>query len=152
MAIPFDYIPYPPYHPDPRFRPMVKVSFIKDNRKFPTDALVDSGSDITLSFVEIGESLGINFKSPNTKKNVELMGFEFESEFFGLGKDPIKVYTCPISILMHDRKEIIVVRWICHKMDSNTDFPVVLGQDSLFMCFVAQLFRFLPLQSLFLVR
>ena len=63
------------------------------------------------------------------------MGLEFESNFFGLGKEPIKVYTYPISIFMHDREEKIVVRWIKHDMDSRTDFPVVLGQDSIFMYF-----------------
>ncbi len=132
----FKYVRFPPNGKDPKFRPMIKIS-MTEKSVLPLDALVDSGSDITLSYEEIGRGLGIDFDNPACKKKVEEEhALPFNDQVFGLNNEPIEVFIHPISMNIHGKQDVFVIRWIRAKMDAeNTDFPVILGQDSIFSLF-----------------
>lgn len=80
-------------------RPMLTATLINGKAALPFDALVDSGSDKTISFAEIGASLGIDFNDETFRKETEIKtGMLFEDEIFGLGKDSLKVFITLIDI------------------------------------------------------
>ena len=74
-------------------RPLLTATLVNNGSSLPFDALVDSGSDKTISFAEIGVSLGINFSDEKFKAETQTKtGMPFEDEIFGLvrwwGKNP----------------------------------------------------------------
>ena len=117
-------------------RPMVTATLINGTASLPFDALVDSGSDKTISFAEIGASLGIDFNDETFRKETETKtGMLFESEIFGLGKDPLKVFVTLIDIELLGHKQTVRMYWIKEKFAAGVDFALILGQDSIFSAF-----------------
>lgn len=131
MAIfPFKYITYP----GDKLRPIVKVFIKYRNTEAGFHSLIDSGSDITLSYAELGMALGINFDDPKLKSLVEEKGIPFEDEISGL-TGACKVYNVPTTISFGGKEIEVIVRWIRQPLNTKTDFPIVLGQDSIFELF-----------------
>ena len=114
-----------------KYRPMIKTGIRYNDALSGFQAIVDSGSDWTISFVEIGEALGINFDSDLLKEDMESKGLKFKDKVEGVtGK--CEVYTVPVNLVFNDKEATIVVRWLRTKFDSQKDFPIILGQDSIF--------------------
>ena len=129
-SLSFDYQLYPPGETE-KYRPMIRVELAHNESTAGFQALIDSGSDWTISFVEIGQTLGIDFTSQELKSDVEKAGIKFNDKIEGL-TGLCEVYTTPVILVFGDNEEQIIVRWLKKKLDPGRDFPVILGQDSVF--------------------
>ena len=129
------YTPFPPEQ-NKVFRPLIWTKFTSLKRESPHyESLLDSGSDKTISYQEIGEYLGINFSDPKTRVFVESCGYQFEEELEGLtGK--AKAYNHPIKIKIDGIiEEEVWVKWFKVPLQPGRDFPIILGQDWIFFNF-----------------
>ena len=117
-------------------RPLLATTLIKDGVSLPFEAIVDSGSDKTISFEEIGIALGTNFLNEKFRVETEIKtGMPFEDEIFGLGKEPIRAFITLMDIEVTGHKQTVRMYWIREKFDPHSDFALVLGQDSIFSMF-----------------
>ena len=137
MIASFNYVRFPPASKEPKLRPMLKVYFKSHINTLPAfDALVDSGSDITLSYEEIGRKLGIDFDDEGFRKKTELQtGLPFNDKVSGLAPKPVDVFVVPVELSINGKTMKVCVRWIKENFNSETDFPIMLGQDSVFWLF-----------------
>ena len=126
----FNYQLYPLGETE-KYRPMIKTRIGYNGALSGFQAIVDSGSDWTISFVEIGEALGINFDSDLLKEEMESRGLKFKDKVEGITGN-CEVYTVPANLAFNDKEATIVVRWLRTKFDPKKDFPLILGQDSIF--------------------
>ncbi len=128
--LPFKYLPYP----GDRLRPIIKATLEYGKTQIDFYSLVDSGSDVTISYEELGRGMGINFDDQELKKQVDKKGLKFDDKITGLtGSCP--VYTVPIKLIFNNKETEIVVLWLRTRLDTKADFPLVLGQDSIFQIF-----------------
>lgn len=136
MSIPFSYQPFPLASPD-RLRPMIRVTLQVGSTVQDFDALVDSGSDVTLSHVDIGVPMGITFEcGANEKKRIEqLTGLPFEYKISGIGSEPVNVYVVQAIVLINGKRIEANIHWIKGNFNPGGDFPIVLGQDTIFSLF-----------------
>ncbi len=134
---PFKYIKFPPFGREPKFRPMIRIRFLNTKASLPDfDALIDSGSDITLSYESFGRQLGIDFDDPKVRRKSEQQsGWPFEDQISGLAEAPIPVYVVPVHMLINGQESLISMRWLRMPFNPETDLPVILGQDSAFSLF-----------------
>lgn len=117
-------------------RPIITAILIKGETKLPMDALVDSGSDKTVSFAQFGALMGIDFYDEKFRQEMESKtGLAFEQDIFGLGKVPIAAFLTLMDIEVNGKRQTVKMYWIREKFDQNTDFAIILGQDSIFYTF-----------------
>ncbi len=138
MIFKFPYILYPPFNPEARYRPMLRVSILINNEvKQPDwDALVDSGSDKTISYAEFGKSMGVNFEDKALRQEVDRLGWNFDWHIEGIGKGQIPVCITPADIQINGKLiKKVQMHWIKHSFTDGSDFPVMLGQDTVFQAF-----------------
>lgn len=138
MISEFPYILYPPFNPEARYRPMLRVSVsINDQVKQPDwDALVDSGSDKTISYAEFGTRMGIDFKDKDLVNQVDALGWTFDWHVEGIGKEKIPVFITPVDLIINGKLiKDIQMHWIKQSFTGGADFPIMLGQDSVFQAF-----------------
>lgn len=138
MTDSFKYQKFPSGKPEAAFRPMIKVSFAINNQPIQPafDALIDSGSDKTISYEMFAYFLGIAFSNKKLKENVDSLGWEFNSEIEGLGPEPIKVYKTPVDMIINGKIiKNVQMHWLRLPFKAATDFPVMLGQDTIFEAF-----------------
>lgn len=99
-------------------RPFIPVRLFHNNSRFEVYALVDSGADVCLFHVSIGEAIGINVKAGERQ------------EFHGIeGKGGIDVYFHSIKLQIIGTSEKIVVR--AGFIDSKS-VSAILGQQDFF--------------------
>ncbi len=100
------------------------------------DALVDSGSDVTLSYAAFGRILGMPFEDKTFREKSEtLTGLPFEHKIEGIGKDSVPVYVAPATLTINGKEILASIHWIREKFNPENDFAVVLGQDTIFSLF-----------------
>lgn len=126
----YTYQLFPPGETE-KYRPMIKAKVCYNAQPLGFHAIIDSGSDWTISFVEIGEALGINFDSALLKEEVESKGLKFEDYVEGVSGS-CGVYTVPANLAFNGKEETVVIRWLKAKFNPAKDFPLILGQDSIF--------------------
>ena len=126
----FDYQLYPPGETE-KYRPMIKVGLCYKESTAGFQALVDSGSDTTISFVEVGNALGIDFSDTRLASEIEGMGMKFLDRVEGL-TGGCEAYTAPAKVVFNGREETVVIKWLKQRLDPRNDFPIILGQDSIF--------------------
>ena len=100
-------------------RPLALVGLTSKNIKF--DALIDSGSDRTISFLDpFGYELGIGD---------DLSGEP--DEIGGLsGSEP--AWPIHIDLFVGNRRLNVPVHWLTRKFDVQKDYPVILGRKIIF--------------------
>lgn len=117
-------------------RPLLTATLIRGETHLPIDALVDSGSDKTISFAQFGTLMGIDFYNDDFRKDMQTKtGMEFEQEIFGLGKVPIPAFLTLIELEVNGKRQMIKMYWIREAFNQDTDFALILGQDSIFFSF-----------------
>ena len=117
-------------------RPLLTATLIRGGTNLPIDALVDSGSDKTISFAQFGTLMGIDFYNEDFRKDMQTKtGMEFEQDIFGLGKVPIPAFLTLIEIEVNGKRQMIKMYWIREAFKQDTDFALILGQDSVFYLF-----------------
>lgn len=123
--------------PEPRLRPIIRVTLKYGDTVQDFDALVDSGSDVTLSYVTLGVPMGLKLNYDDTaKKKIEtLTGLPFDHTINGLGKEPVKVCVVPAKLVIYGKEITASIHWIKEDFNSATDFSIVLGQDTIFSLF-----------------
>lgn len=126
----YNYQLYPPGETE-KYRPIVQARVGYNGTLTGFHAIVDSGSDWTISFAEIGEALGINFNSKQLEKELESKGVKFKDKIEGI-TGSCEVYTVPANLVFNDKEATVVIRWLRAKFDPTRDFPLILGQDSVF--------------------
>ena len=117
-------------------RPLFTATLINGEARLPIEGLVDSGSDKTLSFAQFGTLMGIDFYNENFRKEMQTKtGLEFDQEIFGLGKVPIPAFLTLMDIEANGKRQTVRMYWIREVFDQDTDFALILGQDSIFSMF-----------------
>lgn len=124
LTLSFSYIGLPQVNPATGiavrmlYRPMVPLQIgLKTKFSLSFEALVDSGADHTLLPMDIGESIGIDFKklAPNKAR--------------GIGGKEITTYFFPILIKIEDQ----IFKTTAY-FSKSVDFPL-LGRDGFFNLF-----------------
>lgn len=119
----FEYMEFPLNAGRKVSRPVARLAFSHEGNKQSFYCLIDSGADESASFMEIGESLGINFKDCQ------------KSFVTGLSGEDTPVCRHTITVEVAGRRVPIDVSWQNRKLDPNKDFPFVIGRLSFFDSF-----------------
>lgn len=126
----FSYIPFPMQKRDgcaQKPRPVILIPFELPEKTITENtsriaSLIDSGADKSVSFKEIGESLGIIFSGSPTEPVDGLTGSE-------------KAWKKPVRMKIGDEILLLEVLWLNRQMDTASDYPFILGRDTLFDAF-----------------
>ncbi len=80
--------------------------------------------------------MGIDFYNEEFRKEMQTeTGMEFEQDIFGLGKVPIPTFLTLMEIEINGKRQTVKMYWIREKFNQDTDFALILGQDSIFYLF-----------------
>ena len=137
MLFHFEYKTFPKGNTERKKRPVMQVT-LKAKENITTDAILDSDSDKTSSHELFVRDIGIIFEDAKFRKETELKtGLPFEDYVIGLNNQPIPVYIVPVQLEIANKKITVSVYWIKQNQpfQPEKDFPVILGQDSVFEIF-----------------
>lgn len=100
-------------------RPVILVDFLAPDEKISIASLIDSGADMSVSFKEIGEFLGIKFSGKPDQK----------IESFGR---TLKGWKREVEIEFLGQKLSLNVIWITRAVNVEKDIPMIIGRNPLF--------------------
>ncbi len=80
--------------------------------------------------------MGIDFYNEDFRRDMQTKtGMEFEQDIFGLGKVPIPAFLTLIDLEINSKRQTVKIYWIREVFNQDTDFALILGQDSIFYLF-----------------